>query len=148
MTGNSLLQVVLSAALFLALWKFLSPIISEFVEIVIARKDRTERSEDEVFHERAELKELTRELEAKRQEQRARGVKIREEIVDTAKAKTVAAADEARRDAVSELNQFRDELNSLRSKLEREIETESEALSNVIIEKVSAGSGLNAQTVH
>jgi len=148
MTGNSLLQVVLSAALFLALWKFLSPIISEFVEIVIARKDRTERSEDEVFHERAELKELTRELEAKRQEQRARGVKIREEIVETAKAKTVAAADEARRDAVSELNQFRDELNSLRSKLEREIETESEALSNVIIEKVSAGSGLNAQTVH
>lgn len=143
-----LLQVVLSAALFLVLWGFLSPIVQEFVNVIAARMDKTDRSEGEIFGERLEIKELEKELIDHRQEQSARGVKAREAIIELAKSKILTATKEAREEATTELNQFRDELSELKSKLEREIESESLELSKVIIEKVSAGSGLNPQTVH
>jgi F0F1-type ATP synthase membrane subunit b/b' len=148
MTGITVLQVFLSAALFLVLWSFLTPIVKDFVEIVAARIDRTERTEGEVFSERSELKELGKELHERRQEQRARGVKAREEIVELAKAKILAATDDARAEALEEVNQFKSELGQLRANLERDIDSESLELSKVIIEKVSAGSGLNPQTIH
>jgi len=148
MSEIAILQVFLSAALFLVLWGFLSPIVRDFLEVVAARMDKTDRSESDIFGERIELKELERELIEHRQQQTARGVKAREAIIEVAKAKILTATKEARDEATVELSQFRDELAELKSKLEREIESESLELSKVIIEKVSAGSGLNPQTVH
>lgn len=148
MSEIALLQVFLAAALFLVLWGFLAPVVSDFVEVISERMDKTDRSEGEIFSERLELKELEKELIEKRQEQSARGVKAREAIIELAKSKILTATKEARDEAAVELNQFRDELAELKSKLERDIESESLELSKVIIEKVSAGSGLNPQTVH
>jgi F0F1-type ATP synthase membrane subunit b/b' len=148
MSEIALLQVFLSAALFLVLWGFLSPIVRDFVAVIADRMDKTDRSEGEIFSERLELKELEKELIEHRLNQSARGVKAREEIVELAKSNIQVATKTARDEAAVELMQFKDELADLRSKLEREIESESIELSKVIIEKVSAGSGLNPQTVH
>ncbi len=60
----------------------------------------------------------------------------------------ISCLDSINLNGLTELSQFREELAGLKSKLEREIESESLELSKVIIEKVSAGSGLNPQTVH
>lgn len=148
MSEIALLQVFLSAALFLVLWGFLSPIVRDFVAVIADRMDKTDRSEGEIFSERLELKDLEKELIEHRLNQSARGVKAREEIVELAKSKILVATKSAREEAAVELLQFKDELADLRSKLEREIDSESVELSKVIIEKVSAGSGLNPQTVH
>ena len=148
MSEIALLQVFLSTALFLVLWGFLSPIVRDFVAVIAARMDKTNRSEGEIFSERLELKDLEKELVEHRLEQSARAVKAREEIVELAKSKIHVETKSAREEAVVELSQFKDELTDLRSKLEREIDSESLNLSKVIIEKVSAGSGLNPQTVH
>jgi len=148
MSEIAILQVFLSAALFLVLWGFLSPIVRDFVNVIAARMDKTDRSEVDVFSESAELKSLEKELFEQRQEQVARGVKAREGIIELAKSKIQTATKDAREDTATELSQFKDELSELKSKLEREIDSESLELSKVIIEKVSAGSGLNPQTVH
>lgn len=148
MSEIAILQVFLSAALFLVLWGFLSPIVRDFVNVIAARMDKTDRSEVDVFSESAELKSLEKELFEQRQEQVARGVNAREGIIELAKAKIQTATKDAREDTATELSQFKDELSELKSKLEREIDSESLELSKVIIEKVSAGSGLNSQTIH
>jgi len=148
MTGIQILQVILSAALLIALWRFLNPIIADFVDVIAKRQERTDRTETEVFGERLELRELSAELAEKRQGQRARGVKSREEIVEVAKDKMLSATQDARQEAVAEINLFRQELVDLRNKVTRDIDSEAEALSKIIIEKVSAGSGLDSQTIH
>ena len=148
MTEIALLQVFLSAALFLVLWGFLSPIVKQFMEVILERIERSERTEVDVFSERIELKELEKALIEHRQEQSARGVKAREAIIELAKSKIQSAVKEARDESTVELNQFKNELDELKVRLEREIDSESLELSKIIIEKVSAGSGLNPQTVH
>jgi F0F1-type ATP synthase membrane subunit b/b' len=148
LTDIVVFQIAFSAALFLVLWRFLSPIIQQFSAVIDERTERTTICEDEYFEMKSERRELIEELQTKRAEQRARGVKVREEIIEHMKKEAQAAHATATERAEADLAEFRRELEKLRDKLNREIDEEARVLSNVILQKVSVGSGINPDAIH
>jgi F0F1-type ATP synthase membrane subunit b/b' len=148
LTGIVVLQIVLSITLFLVLWHFLTPITLQFVAVLDEREKKSKVTEEEHFETRGELRKLTSELSLKRQEQRARGVKIRESIIDAMKSDAQSAQTAANERAESDLQEFKGELVKLKEKLNRDVEEEAKALSNLILEKVSVGSGMNPNAIH
>lgn len=147
-TGINLLQIALSAALFLALWRFLTPFFEQFLQLIDEREERSTFTLEEHMEGRSERKRLNRELEMKRQNQRAHGVKIREDIIEKMKSEGQTAQDAATAKAERELYEFRSELKKLEDRLGRDVEQESTALSQLILERVGKGSGMNPSTIH
>lgn len=148
LTDIVVFQIAFSAALFLVLWRFLSPIIQQFAAVIDERAEKTTICEDEYFETKSERRELIEQLQQKRAEQRARGVKVREELIEHMKREAQAAHLSATQRAESELNEFKGELEKLRDKLDREVEEEARSLSNLILQKVSVGSGINPDAIH
>ncbi len=147
-TGILLLQVALSTALFLVLWRFLTPIINQFTALVDERDSRTGDVGMEDSQFRAEIRRLTAELQQKQQDQRARGAREREGIIEVMRREAEAAHDSAAQRATLELDEFRAELAKLKEGMRRDVEQESNNLSQLILERVGKGSGMNPNPVH
>jgi F0F1-type ATP synthase membrane subunit b/b' len=138
-TPTILLQIALSAGLFVALWYYLGKnVFGPFIKVIEEREEKTVGVEKFASDAKEEVRRETQKLEALRLEARLEGIRARDELIVSAKSKAdeLLAATTAR--VEGELAGIKAEIEKLRASLLPELDQEAEKLSQALVAKLTS----------